>query len=67
MLVGRRALLCVLASLQAYSEYLVLLPVHVCDDCFLHLVCSDSTRTETKGTPEAHSFKLEAFGLSPTM
>ena len=34
---------------------------------YLHLVCSDSTRTETRGTPEAHSFKLEAFGLAPTM
>ena len=33
---------------------------------FLHLVCSDSTRTEAKGT-RRRSFKLEAFGLAPTM
>ena len=34
---------------------------------FLHLVCGNSTGTEAGGTPEAHSFKLEAFGLEPTM
>ena len=34
---------------------------------FLHLVCSDSTRSEARGTLEAHRFKLEAFGLAPSM
>ena len=34
---------------------------------FLHLLCSGSTRTATRGTPEAHSFKLKRTLNSKTI